>query len=384
MDFISYINSKPLYYKEIDYNRVYDAYDILKPHINHPTTIHLVGTNGKGSTGRTIAHLLHKQNYNIVHYSSPHIIEFNERIWINGTNISNSTLNNAHQKLFTILSPKISDALTYFEYSTLLALVIASSYDILILEAGLGGEFDATNIAPKDLSIITPIGLDHQALLGDTIEEIASTKIRSIQDRVLLAPQRYREVVEVAYDIARDRGATLYRLSDDRVDISGIVLDNSWANYLEENAQVAIKALDILGIDYEIEDLRGLKLFARYYPLSSNIHIDVGHNPLAAQAIVEVLERESILIYNSLDDKDYTKVLEILKPKISKVEIIPIPSQRAATLDQIEKSISSVGLEYSIFDGSIDRDREYIVFGSFLVVEEFLKIYQAQNTDHKN
>jgi dihydrofolate synthase/folylpolyglutamate synthase len=382
--FVEFIEQKPLYYKEIDHERIHLAYDLLKSHIHHPQTIHIVGTNGKGSTGRILAHLAYSSHLKVGHFSSPHILKFNERVWLNGEDSSDEVLEIAHQKLYTIIGSKMSRSLSYFEYTTLLALVVFENVDLIVLEAGLGGEYDATNVCPKDLSIITPIGIDHQSLLGDTIEEIASTKIRSIQDRVLLAPQRYREVVEVAYDIARDRGATLYRLSDDRVDISGIVLDNSWANYLEENAQVAIKALDILGIDYEIEDLRGLKLFARYYPLSSNIHIDVGHNPLAAQAIVEVLERESTLIYNSLDDKDYTKVLEILKPKISKVEIIPIPSQRAATLDQIEKSISSVGLEYSIFDGSIDRDREYIVFGSFLVVEEFLKIYQAQNTDHKN
>jgi len=373
--FVEFIEQKPLYYKEIDHKRIHLAYDLLKPYIRHPKTIHIVGTNGKGSTGRILAHLVYRSHLRVGHFSSPHIVRFNERIWLNGEDSSDEILEIGHQKLYSTIGRDMSEALSYFEYTTLLALVVFEDMDIIILEAGLGGEYDATNVCPKDLSIITPIGIDHQPFLGDTIEEIASTKIRSIQDRVLLAPQPYPEVVEIAHSIAKEKGSTLYMLSDDRDDISDIILDNHWADYLMENAQVALKAVDILNIDYNIEHLRGIKLFGRYYPLSPNIDIDVGHNPLAAQAIVVALDRRVILIYNSLDDKDYKKVLEILKPKISRVEIIPIPSQKAVTLEQMQRVVSSVGLEYSIFDGSIDRDEHYLVFGSFFVVEEFLRIY---------
>ena len=80
-----------------------------------------------------------------------------------------------------------------------------------------------------------------------------------------------------------------------------------------------------------------------------------------------------VLIYNSLDDKDYEKVLATLKPKIKRVEIIQIDSQRATTLDKIESALQTVGLEYSYFNGKIDKDEDYLVFGSFYVVEEFLK-----------
>ena len=81
----------------------------------------------------------------------------------------------------------MSDALSYFEYTTLLAFVVFENCDLMVLEAGLGGEFDATNVCDKELSIITPIGIDHQAFLGDTIEEIAATKIRSIQKQVTVS-----------------------------------------------------------------------------------------------------------------------------------------------------------------------------------------------------
>jgi dihydrofolate synthase/folylpolyglutamate synthase len=136
---------------------------------------------------------------------------------------------------------------------------------------------------------------------------------------------------------------------------------------------VALQALEILGIGYDINTLAELELFGRFYPFRENIRIDVGHNPLAAQAIVKAMEPETVLIYNSLDDKDYKAVLHALKPKVKHVEIIQIDSQRATTLDEIEKAIKNVGLTYRYFDGMMDPNEHYLVFGSFYVVEEFLK-----------
>ena len=161
--FENFIENKPLYYKEIDHERVHKAYARLKPYILRPLVIHIVGTNGKGSTGRIMATLLNDDVYRSVgHFSSPHILKFNERIWIDGNNISDTALDDAHRQLYAILGKEMSDALSYFEYTTLLAFVATKEVDILILEAGLGGEFDATNVIEKELSVITPIGLDHQ------------------------------------------------------------------------------------------------------------------------------------------------------------------------------------------------------------------------------
>ena len=376
-----FLASKPLYYKEIDYKRVYEAYDILKLNIKQPRTVHIVGTNGKGSTGRVLAHLAYGKgsgNYSVGHYTSPHILVFNERIWIDGEDASDEVLEIAHQRLFNILGQEVSDALSYFEYTTLLALIVFENCDLMVIEAGLGGEFDATNVCDKELSIITPIGLDHQDFLGDTIEEIAGTKIRSIQKLVLLAPQVYDEVVEVAKEIASNVGADLrvcprVNTQVDPYGLNQISQVEGWSDYLVENASVALQALDILDIPYDVNDLKTLELFGRFYPLTDNIRIDVGHNPLAARAIEKALDEKVVLIYNSLDDKDYEQVLEILKPKVKRVEIIPIESQRATTLEEIEKALKIVDLEYSYFKNKIDDDEDYLVFGSFYVVEAFLR-----------
>ncbi|MEY3090227.1 MAG: folylpolyglutamate synthase, partial [Pseudomonadota bacterium] len=94
--FDQFLQAKPLYYKEIDHQRVHQAYALLKSHIKHPKTVHIVGTNGKGSTGRMISHLAYRQNLKVGHFSSPHIRKFNERIWINGEESSDAVLENAH------------------------------------------------------------------------------------------------------------------------------------------------------------------------------------------------------------------------------------------------------------------------------------------------
>ena len=376
-----FLDAKPLYYKEIDHTRVHTAYGILKPHIKHPKTVHIVGTNAKGSTGRMVAHLAAKSGLSVGHYSSPHIVKFNERIWLDGSDASDEVLEVAHQRLFALLGKKMSNTLSYFEYTTLLAFVVFETCDLMVLEAGLGGEFDATNVCDKELSIITPIGIDHQAFLGESIEEIATTKIRSIQKQFLLAPQPYEEVVEVARAIAKEKNATLIelgRLGFSYPDtLNTLAQTKGWADYLLENATVAMKALEILDVNYELNDLESVVLFGRFYPLASNIRIDVGHNPLAARAIERALEKEVVLIYNSLDDKDYEEVLRILKPKLKRVEIIEIDSQRATTLSAIECALEAVELDYTPFVNHIDKKENYLVFGSFYVVEAFLNVYDA-------
>ena len=394
-----FLDEKPLYYKEIDHKRVHHAYAILKPHIKQPKTVHLVGTNGKGSTGRMIAYLAWKQGINdegslqadsnhssfsVGHYTSPHILKFNERIWLNGKDASDELLEVAHQKLYVILGKEMSEALSYFEYTTLLSFVVFETCDLMVLEAGLGGEFDATNVCDKELSVITPIGIDHQAFLGDTIEEISATKIRSIQKRVLLAPQPYEKAVKVAQQIAKEKKAELFSVQRSAFGVQkmarlyDIAVKKGWGEYLVDNAMVALQALEILDIPHDINDLYDLELFGRFYPLAENIRIDVGHNPLAAQVIVRSMQSETVLVYNSLVDKDCEAVLRILKPKVKRVEIILIDSQRAATLEKIEHALQHVKLPYRFFDCKIDPNENYLVFGSFYTVEAFLKSIDFQ------
>lgn len=157
------LNHKTMYYDKIDFSIVKKSWDILSSQITLPFVIHIVGTNGKGSTGRFLAYYLNKKSFKTLHYSSPHILKFNERIWINAEDSSDEQLNFAHKKLQELLPLELLKLLTYFEYTTLLAIVLSDNLDYLVLEAGLGGEFDATNVVPNNLSLITTIDLDHQS-----------------------------------------------------------------------------------------------------------------------------------------------------------------------------------------------------------------------------
>jgi len=336
-----------------------------------PYVIHIVGTNGKGSTGRYLASLLHQLNKKVLHYSSPHILKFNERIWIEGSDVLDETLHNAHLQLQNILSKKLLDRLTYFEYTTLLALFLSDEKDYIVLEAGLGGEFDATNVVDNDLTVITTIGLDHQNFLGNTVSLIAATKMRSCDNQFILSKQLFSEVEDVKNEILSTKK---------EIDKKSFILNKDGKKlplYLQNNLQVVLSILDYLNLptfDYTLP-----KLFGRYESLSSNITLDVGHNPLAAQAIAKELEKENkkiILVYNSFEDKDYTEVLKILQPYIVEVQIIECKDKRIVKKEVLEKIIKSLSLTVKPFDIiNLESKKDYLIFGSFLVVESFLKGY---------
>jgi len=377
--FENFIENKPLYYKEIDHERVHKAYARLKPYILRPLVIHIVGTNGKGSTGRIMATLLNDDiDRSVGHFSSPHIIKFNERIWIDGEDIPDNALEDAHRQLYAILGKEMSESLSYFEYTTLLAFVATKEVDVLILEAGLGGEFDATNVIEKEISVITPIGLDHQDFLGKTIIEIARTKLNSIEKQVIIGLQKEREVYTIAETIAKRKKTKLYTL-DKQEDSTLLAMTQelNWAYYLYENTRLALKTLDILKLPYRLDGLKKVTLFGRFYEIAPNITIDVGHNLLATEALVQALEKKYgkekiILVYNTLDDKDYEAILKLFKPLIKWVEIIDIDTPRAVEYNKLIDILERLDIECKKFV-LVDKDNNYFIFGSFYAVEAFLK-----------
>jgi len=194
-----FLNKKPLFYNEIDYKRMPNCWNEVKSNFSIPKKIvHIIGTNGKGTTGRFLAYYLYKMGYKVGHYTSPHILKFNERIWINGNDIDDESLEKAHQKLQNIIPECYLERLSYFEYTTFLAMKSFEELDYVILEAGLGGEYDATSVFERDTSLVTTIDIDHQSFLGNTIEEIATTKLNSIKSKAIIGKQIHPEVMQIA------------------------------------------------------------------------------------------------------------------------------------------------------------------------------------------
>jgi len=369
-----FLEFKTLYYDKIDFTTVKSSWELLSKKINLPFVIHLVGTNGKGSTGRFLAHYLNKSNYKVLHYSSPHIIKLNERIWINGSDVNDFDLEEAHQFLQELYPLDLLEKLTYFEYLTLLSFYLSKNCDYLVLEAGLGGEFDATNVVKNDLSLITTIDLDHQSFLGNTVEEIAETKMRSVDKKMLIGYQLHDSVKQSAQkvkeQILKERNINIE--IDYVENFEKYSLDKKFATYLKRNLHLVIKCLEELKISLNLDFFDDVELFGRCQKIRKNITIDVGHNPLAAKVLKEEFKDKKItLIYNSYADKDYEEVLRILKPIINKIIIIELDDKRIVPKNNLLKIIDKLNIiNEEIIE--INDNEEYLVFGSFLVVEKFL------------
>ena len=361
-----FLKEKPLYYNEIDYTRMPRVYEKIKQYLPKVKIIHLIGTNGKGTTGRFLATALHNMGY--------------KRVWINGENASYESLDMAHIKLQDILTKEDSNALSYFEYTTLLAMVLFEGCEYVILEAGLGGEHDATAVFEKVLTLVTPIDYDHESFLGSSIEEIATTKLKAIQKNAILATQKDEKIYDIAQNIESATGANVYRVDDllvyaDIEKINKISKNLELAYYLQDNLKLSISALKFLDIAYEAESFNNARLFGRLSKISDNILLDVGHNALAAKSILKELEgNRYTLVYNSYKDKDYKEILKTLKPIIKSVEIIDINDERIESEELLQRSLNELEIEYSTFK-KINKNKNYLVFGSFSVAEAFLGRY---------
>jgi len=377
MSLKEFLQTKELYYKDIDYDFFPKVWKNIAYKFRYPKVIHIVGTNGKGSTGRFLAYYLYKSGYKTGHYSSPHILDFSERIWLDGKDSDQETLNKAHNILLKKIDHDTLDKLSYFEYTTLLAIEVFRDCDYIVLEAGLGGEYDATAVFEKLFTLVTPIGVDHQNFLGSSIEDIAATKLRSVSTYAILAKQK-----EEVYKVAKDLGIKYFNsrefFSDSELkDISDFIVKKGFASYLTENLILALSAIKTLKLKYSLDYLKGVELKGRFQRISSNITIDVGHNKQAALAIKDELKDKKItLIYNTYKDKDFEEILKILKESIKKVLIIDVKGERVVKKALLEKSLKELGIDFEEFlVKNLSDDEEYLVFGSFLVVEKFLNDY---------
>lgn len=371
---IDFLNAKPLYYEQIDYDRFPRIFNAIKKHLSIPKIIHIVGTNGKGTTGRFLATALKNRGFFVGHYTSPHIVNFNERIWLDGDSIADRLLQNSFLKLQKILNKEQSEALSYFEYTTLLAIVAFGECDYVVFEAGLGGEFDATAVFDNILTLITPIAYDHQAFLGSDIKAIATTKLRAIKHSAIMAKQGFSEVLEVARSLDKTiKSYDEFLDGEDLKNIKSISLRLNLPSYQEQNLALAIAALHFLGISYDENSFDGSRLFGRFSRVLKNVIVDVGHNVLAANAIAkELKDKKIVLVYNSLKDKDFNSILKTLRPNIKRVEIIKIDTIRSSDEAILRGVLDNLGINYSDFK-EIKDDEEYLVFGSFSVVEAFMR-----------
>lgn len=385
MSLETYLKNKPIFYKKINYERMPRAFNSIKDKIILKPIIHIVGTNGKGSTGRFLTLLIESLGLKVGHYTSPHIFKFNERFYKNGDIVSDDELNKAHIELQNLLSDEFKNSLSYFEYATLLAAILFEDCDYWVFEAGMGAEFDATNCFDKSLSLFTPIGLDHMEILGNSIEKISHTKLISMAKTAILNDDMNEISVKIAKDIALQKDSNLSFASQnltnlEKTEIKNYIKKHALANFQISNLTLALAGAKALNLNPDLKNLKKLNLKGRLERVDENLLIDVGHNELAAQNLLKELKNQKFtLIYNAFLDKDYKSVLKTLKPIIKEVQIYDYKSSyRELATPYIKKTCDDLGIKCLDFQ-SLKKDENYLLFGSFMLVEEFCEHLHKYN-----
>ncbi|WP_233704005.1 bifunctional folylpolyglutamate synthase/dihydrofolate synthase [Helicobacter mesocricetorum] len=337
--------------------------------------IQVIGTNGKGSVGRFLSLLLRQRGFNVGHFSSPHLLHFNERFWLNGANVSLEDLN----KAFLSLNPKSLQEASYFEVLTFLALEVFKECDYFVCEAGLGGEFDSTTTCTKPiLTLFTSISFDHQEFLGESLEAIARTKLNAMDKRAILGIQSFSPVIKIAKEIAENKKTQLSILDSKDIseDIKKYCYNNAYPKYQQENLALAYYAFRDLGYEGDILNLPKLDLQGRMQQLFSNVWLDVVHNVGGAKAILENFSKDKyILVYNSYKDKNPKAILEVLKPITKSLEIFALNHPRMIAKGDLEQILKILGIPYKYFS-TLNKNEKYLVCGSFSVVGEFLRKFK--------
>jgi dihydrofolate synthase/folylpolyglutamate synthase len=314
-----------------------------------PRFIHVAGTNGKGSTCALIESACRAAGRRTGLYTSPHLVSIRERFRLDGELIGSVELHDGLRRIRRIVSDWDPHP-TFFEIVTALGLewFQRSSAEWVVLETGMGGRLDATNVVNPEASVLTPVGLDHQQYLGEGLVQIASEKAGIVKQGVpvVSAPQP-PEVLEVFGRVAQSRGATLEVVSTPwmhgPVGLAGNV--QRW------NAALAAAALRVAGDEPDMEALRSgfaqVQWPGRFQRIGRDLVVDGAHNPAAASVLVDTWREthpgeKASLVFGALQDKDATELLRRLAPITGRLTLVPVRSPRTIGLNDLRRIAEAV------------------------------------------
>ena len=364
------------------------------------------GTNGKGTTCKFLEDYLQKLGLSVATFRSPHLLDYRERVTLNGEMQAEQEYVDAFEQ---VEAARKDITLTYFEFGTLAALVMMRQWqpNFVLLEVGLGGRLDATNIVDNNCAVITTIGLDHQEYLGDTREAIASEKagiFRTGKPLVIGELNPPKTLITAAHgnnsDMALANQHFTYSINSER--------QWSWQgkrctfnelplpNIPVQNASTALATLEILGIPLNqelVEDvcsrsqLQGRRQVIQQSPY---VMLDVAHNPQAAQSLLPVIQEKQIkgnihLVVGMLKDKDIANTLACFKHIDATWHLANTQGPRACLASELAKVVqsnnvftyNSVESAYIAAVQDSDSQDSIFVFGSFLTVADVLA-YQGK------
>lgn len=350
---------------------------------NQFKSIHVAGTNGKGSTSHALCSVLMEAGYKVGLYTSPHLKSFTERIKINGEEIPQQEVVDFVEKQRDFLDELKP---SFFEMTVGLAFwhFAKEKVDIAVVEVGMGGRFDSTNVITPELSVITNIGYDHMQFLGDTLPKIAGEKAGIIKENIpAVISQRQEETSSVFEEIAKEKNAPIYYAEDlfavVKIENSpaGVFQINSNSeqfsieldlkgNYQQKNLAGILQALKVLqSLGYQITQnhiekglyqvIKNTGLKGRWQQLGSNpmMICDTGHNEDGIKYILEQIQEyfynQLFIVIGMVNDKDVTKVLSML-PKDAYYFFVQANIPRAMTANDLYSKGNEAGLKGEVVE----------------------------------
>ena len=361
--------------------------------------IHVAGTNGKGAVCAILDAALRAigdrgSGIRVGRYTSPHLVKLNERFFLDGAPVDDATL----ERIATLVNRTIEQSNnriirdpTFFEALTAVAfqLYAEAKVDCAILECGLGGRLDATNICRPELCVITKIGLDHCDWLGDTVEKIAAEKAGIVKPGVPVVLGRNDPSVRAVVEARADVVGAPFHYAPDLADECEIPADFPLEGpFNRENAVTALAALKVLatrgtqrGAEVSLAGVRDIVWPGRFQRVGDFI-VDGAHNPPAARALVQALGgtgKQFSLVAGFCGDKDVAEVLSILAPFVKKGYAVRTNNPRSLSAEKTAAKMLEAGIDAvpcsslrSAIDRSNDPNGQTLICGSLFLAGEAL------------
>ena len=386
------------------------TYELLNrcgnPH-NNLRTIHLAGTNGKGSTAAMVQSILRNAGLKVGLYTSPHLVSFNERIRVNGTQVSNNFIIDFMKKFNDDIDEIKS---TFFETTTVLALCYFNykKVDVAVIETGLGGRLDSTNVLDTDLTIITPIDIDHQNILGHTIKEIASEKAGIIKKNTpVISSHQHKEVMKILSNRAKSINTKIIipqkpeKITIDYFSTRFNVNNKSFSipllgEHQADNAALAIQAVRIFKpkLNYNIisDGLINTVWPGRFHLLDKKLPIfyDVAHNQAGINSIRNTLKylnvHKKVGLIILKEDKDIDNIAHSLNGLFNELIVSTIPDSQLMGIKKLFnylnknnikcKTVNPIEEAFKYMTNQAENGAISIIFGSHYAAKSIYKFFE--------
>lgn len=364
--------------------RINKILDLLDNPQNGKDFIHIVGTNGKTSTAKITASILNKHGLKAGYYISPHIYSYTERISIAGKDVSEDDFAEVFNDIFPLILEVnklgLDGEMTQFEILTamLFKLVKDKKTDVMVLEAGMGGRWDATNAANAKVVGLTGVSLEHTQILGKTISKIAEEKSEVIKNNSLVASMSMdKKVNSILFKKVETTGSKLFLFGKDffikkikqkslegfTIDLKGIFSEYNdiyfpiVGDYQKKNLLLAVVLSELylntysrnLRVDYLNDSLNYTNIFGRFQILRKEpiFIVDASHNPEGVSKFIKNLntyfpENKKIIIFSVLKDKNYKKMLEYIIKNADMLILTSSNSYRSLSIKELEKATNEI------------------------------------------